>query len=322
MIIRPFRSTDADDLIRIATVSFANEYRARGETAEGFARQIRMVTRARMIPFKLLTALAGYKWEVFVAEVNGKVVGCGAYLGRDHMTLANLMVEPGYRRQGIGQALLEMRLTHLARQGYPFVTTTILANNHASLGNVAKQGFEVFDRYTILETTLPLALSGAKLEHSSLQARSLQSSDESEFKKLEAKIMSSVWQRIKGSSFQNYQLSLGERLINRFTGTQQWSRTFTKNEEIIGFLTGTTTASQATGTLARPLIDDDNLDQLPQMLHAAADWLTQLSKTRIRLIVPEKRSELLVKLTQQGWTQSETWMQFVKWFPHTIDQPT
>jgi ribosomal protein S18 acetylase RimI-like enzyme len=320
MIIRPFRSTDADDLIRIATVSFADEYRARGETAEGFARQIRMVTRGRMIPFTILTTLAGYKWKIFVAEINGNVVGCGAYLGREHMILANLMVEPGYRRQGIGQALLETRLTHLARQGYPFVTTTILADNHASLGNVAKQGFEVFDRYTILETSLPLASSDIKSE--SLRARSLRSNDESKFKVLETQVMSPTWQQIKGSSFQNYQLTLGEQLINRFTGTQHWSRIFTKDDEAIGFLTGTTTASQDAGTLTRPLINDDNLDQLPQMLHAAADWLTPLRKTRMRLVVPEKRTQILIKLTQQGWTQSQSWIQLVKWLPQTIDQPT
>lgn len=156
MNIRPFRYTDLDALSHIAEVSFAEEHTVRGETPESFARQVKMITRGRMIPFKVLAALAGYRWELFVAEADGKVVGCGGYVGRQHMELSNLMVHPQYRRRGIGQALLEKRLQRLAEKGYRFVTTTILASNQASLGNVNKQGFEVFDRYSILETPLPL----------------------------------------------------------------------------------------------------------------------------------------------------------------------
>lgn len=51
-----------------------------------------------------------------------------------------MMVHPQYRRQGIGQALLEKRLQNLVENGYPSVTTTILASNEASSGNVSKQG--------------------------------------------------------------------------------------------------------------------------------------------------------------------------------------
>ena len=87
-------SKDFNTLTRTANVSFAEEDTARGETPESFVQQVRMVTRGRMIPFKVLTALAGYKWEIFVAEVDGAVVGCGGFLGRKKMELANLMVHP------------------------------------------------------------------------------------------------------------------------------------------------------------------------------------------------------------------------------------
>jgi ribosomal protein S18 acetylase RimI-like enzyme len=106
LLIRPFRTTDVDALAEIAVLSFAEEYEARGQTADSFARQIRMATRGRMIPFKLFTRLAGYKWAIFVAEVNGRIVGCGGYLGRKQVELANLMVHPDYRRRGIGQVPL------------------------------------------------------------------------------------------------------------------------------------------------------------------------------------------------------------------------
>lgn len=82
MLIRPFQPEDIEPLTEIAKASFAEEYTARGETPESFVQQIRLVTRWRMISFKLLTAVAGYKWEIFVAEVDGEVVGCGGFLGK------------------------------------------------------------------------------------------------------------------------------------------------------------------------------------------------------------------------------------------------
>jgi N-acetylglutamate synthase-like GNAT family acetyltransferase len=99
-----------------------------------------------MIPFRIFTKLAGIHWALFIAEVDGQVIGCGGYQGSQQMELSNLMVHPHYRRRGIGQALLEKRLKTLAAQRFPLVTTTILASNQASLGNVIKQGFEIIDR--------------------------------------------------------------------------------------------------------------------------------------------------------------------------------
>ncbi len=197
MTIRLFRYTDLDALIHIAKASFAEEYVARGETPESFIRQAQIVTRGRMIPFKAITALAGIKWELFVAEVEGKIVGFGSYLGRKQMELANLMVHPDFRRRGIGQALLEKRLQHLAEKGYPFVTTTILASNQASLGNVKKQGFEVFDSFTILEASLPLHQNSEDAT-SNLIYRPVQASDEAKFKELEEQIANPNLMQIQG----------------------------------------------------------------------------------------------------------------------------
>jgi ribosomal protein S18 acetylase RimI-like enzyme len=157
--IRSFRHSDLDAIIEIAHLSFAEQQIARDSAPENFARQVRMVARGHVIPFKILTALVGYKWEILVAEMNGKVVGCAGYLGRRQMELANLMVHADYRRRGIGQSLLEKRLERVAQEGYTLAKTAILAPNQASLGNVGKQGFEVFGCFSIWESSLPLAQS-------------------------------------------------------------------------------------------------------------------------------------------------------------------
>ena len=115
--IRPLRPTDVPTLIELATVSFAEEYLAQGITAVSLARQIRLVTKGRLLPFRALTRLAGIYWEMWVAEDDGRIVGCGGFMGRQHMELGNLMVHPDWRRQGTGYSRFRRcRLLPLPRQ--------------------------------------------------------------------------------------------------------------------------------------------------------------------------------------------------------------
>jgi ribosomal protein S18 acetylase RimI-like enzyme len=102
--IRNFKCTDVDEFLRVSKLSFSEETLASGITPEDFEQETRRIFRWKMIPYRLLTALIGIKWEGFVAEKDGKVVGGGMYIGRNNrMSITNLMVDPEYRRQGIGR---------------------------------------------------------------------------------------------------------------------------------------------------------------------------------------------------------------------------
>jgi GNAT superfamily N-acetyltransferase len=312
MHIRPFHYSDLDQVIGIAKVSFADEQLARGGTPESFAHQIRLVARGRLFPFRILSALAGYKWEILVAEVDGIVVGCGAYLGRKQMELANLMVHPDYRRRGIGQALLEKRLDLLTKRGYPLVLTNILASNQASLGNVVKQGFEVYDRYSLWESSLPLKHDRFTAA-ASLTSRPVQAEDAAAFKRLEEQIVPPMWLQIQGSAAPNYFVSFGERLLERFTNTQTWVRVFFREDETVGFLSTGTSGDQSKGILSRPVVADENLVHLPAMLDEAAAWLMELGKTAVQMAVPDEREQLAAQLESAGWVKSQSWLRLVKW---------
>jgi ribosomal protein S18 acetylase RimI-like enzyme len=310
-IIRPFRIPDVDALAEIATLSFAEEYEARGQTSASFMQQIRRATRGRMIPFKIFSRLAGYKWAIFVAEVNGRIVGCGGYLGRKQMELANLMVHPDYRRRGIGQALLEKRLDHLTQAGFGHVTTTVLATNTASLGNLAKKGFEVFDQYTILEKPL-LASSNRTQPNPDLLTRPLKASDRPVFRSIETALATPDLLELEGSRVDHYFPSLGAQLLNRLTGGRFWTRTFLHQEAAIGFLLGITGSSQRLGTVGRPMVSDNHLPHLPAMLHEAEAWLITEGKDKIRISIPTARPHLRHMLEEQGWAETYTWIRLVK----------
>lgn len=312
IVIRPFRPTDLDILVHVATVSFAEEYTSRGITAEGFAQQVRMITKGHMIPFKLVTRLAGYTWEILVAELNGQVVGCGGYMGRKQMELVNLMVHPDYRRRGIGQALLEKRLHNLTLMGYPFVTATILDNNQASLGNVEKQGFEIFDRYTIFEVPLPFPDTATVITAKSL-SRPMRPADKPVFHELEAQTATPLWLEIEGTASDSYFLGFGDRLMNRFSNSQTWIRSWTTEGKVIGFSAARTTGSETKGGLARPIIADNNLQYLPVILCETANWLSQQGKTTMQVAVPDTRPAIQEILQNSGWTPLQTWVRQVKW---------
>lgn len=312
IVIRPFHPTDLDTLVHVATASFAEEYISRGTTAEGFAQQVRMITKGRMIPFKMVTRLAGYTWEILVAEVNGQVVGCGGYMGRKQMELVNLMVHPDYRRRGIGQALLEKRLHNLTLMGYPFVTVTILDNNQASLGNIEKQSFEIFDRYTIFEVPLPFPDTATVITAKSL-SRPIRPADKPIFHELEAQTATPLWLQIEKSAGDSYFLGFGDRLMNRFSNTQTQIRSWMAEGKVIGFSAARTTGSKTKGGLARPIIAENNLQYLPAMLCETADWLRQLGKTTMQVAVPDTRPAIQEFLQNSGWTPLQTWVRQVKW---------
>lgn len=312
LVIREFCYADLDALIDIAKTSFAEEYIANGQSPDSFVRQIRMVVSGQMIPFTLLSFLAGIQWKLYVAEVDGAVVGCSSYMGRKTMELANLMVHPEYRRRGIGQALLEKRLQHLKAKGYPFVKTTILATNEASLGNLHKQGFEVFDRYSVLE--MPLSLhNNIAGPINSLTSRQVRQSDIFTFKELEKEIANPAWLQIQGSAAPNYYLACRERLMQKFTNVQRWTRVFVKNKTVIGFLSASTSSNQTKGTLFRPVIAQENIEHLFPMLQEAAAWLQHLGKETMQIGIPDEREWLIEELLNNGWTKTLSWVQLVKW---------
>ena len=181
-----------DDFIRLSKISFAEETLAEGITPEDFEQETRRIFRWKMLPYRLLTALMGIKWEGFVAEKDGKVVGGGMYIGRNNrMSVTNLMVDPEYRRQGVGQALLARRLERLTERGFPFVMAQVLETNTASLQNLRKQNFEVFNQYSVYEQTLPLPESNDS-SIPSITIREISRSDRALFREIENKDYSSL----------------------------------------------------------------------------------------------------------------------------------
>ncbi|PWB50545.1 MAG: hypothetical protein C3F13_16465 [Anaerolineales bacterium] len=310
--IRNFNYTDVDDFIRISKLSFAGEWIAGGLTPEDFERETRRIFRWKMIPYRMLTTLMGIKWEGFVAEKDGKVVGGGMYIGRDkRMSVTNLMVDPEYRRQGVGQALLVRRLERIAQRGFPFAMAQVLETNTASLQNLKKQGFEVFNRYSVYEHTLPLP----KINGSSkpISAREINRADRVLFKEIENKSTPHPVLNVKGSAETQYFLSGWQKLYTRFTRYSRWIKAIVSSGETIGFLCAGFQDRQQKGLLIQPIVEKDCLDLIPSMLQMAGAWLEQSGRKSMVVEIPDQWIKTRDDLLENGWIKQFTWLELVRW---------
>ena len=319
--IRKFAHTDVDDFIRISRLSFAEESIAAGITPEDFEQETRRIFRWNMIPYQILTALIGVKWEGFVAEKNGKVVGGGMYMGRNNrMTITNLMVDPAYRRQGIGQALLIKRLERLSEFGFPYVTAQVLDKNTASLANLKKQDFKEFNRYSVYECRLPLPVF-KDLMIPPVMVRDINNSDRACFKEIEKRSTLPMVLYVNGSVETRYFLSAWQKIFVRYTRYSRWIKAFVSQGKTIGFLGAEFQRHQRKGSLLQPVVPDEDLQYLPAMIQKAGAWLDESGKASMLVEIPEQRTYIREYLLSNGWNEQYTWVELIKWLGERARQP-
>ena len=320
VIIRKFKHTDVDDFIRLSKLSFAEESIAAGITPEDFELETRRIFRWRMIPYKLLSHLMGIKWEGFVAEKDGKVVGGGMYMGRNNrMILTNLMVDPEFRRQGIGQALLLKRLERLSELGFPYVTTQVLDTNSASLANIKKQDFELFNQYSVYERNLPLPDREDPIVHP-LTVREINSSDKAAFREIEKRTTPAFVLQINGSAESRYFLSRWQKLYLRYTRYSKWIKAVVAEGETLGFLCADFHPQQRKGFLLQPVVSDEGLQYLPAMIRKVGAWLEESGKVSMVVEIPDQQTRIRDYLLDNGWSQQYTWLEFIKWLDERARQ--
>jgi len=320
VIIRKFKHTDVDDFLHLSRLSFAEESIAAGITPEDFELETRRIFRWKMIPYKLLSYLMGIKWEGFVAEKKGKVVGGGMYMGRNNrMVLTNLMVDPEFRRQGIGQALLQKRLERLSELGFPYVTTQVLDTNSASLANIKKQAFELFNQYSVYERNLPIPDREDPTVHP-ITVREITSSDKAAFRDIEKRTTPAFVLHINGSAESSYFLSGWQILYLHYARYSKWIKAVVAEGETLGFLCADFHPQQQKGFLLQPVVSEAGLPYLPTMIRKVGTWLEEAGKISMVVEIPDHETRIRDYLLENGWSHQYTWLEFIKWLDERARQ--
>jgi hypothetical protein len=237
---------------------------------------------------------------MIVAEVDGNVAGFVMVTGRDRVNMNTLMVDPQYRRYGIGVALVEETFQRCQALGYPFVSAEVLTTNLPSAKLCEKVGFEVYDTYTTYETPLPLSQPVRKGEQSAFVAT-------------ERTFVSAVDLHVRGSAIRFYFPSFYRLLVDHREHKQYQAWAVEKDGQRVGFQYLHSSLGNPKGTLTRPMLLDGHLDSLPSILVMAGDWFSELGKHTLRLESPADRPHLTENLFSWNWRPSVGWLCLVKW---------
>jgi ribosomal protein S18 acetylase RimI-like enzyme len=99
--------------------------------------------------------LSKAKSLVFIASIEGKIIGSIVILLRKHVANARiyiLNVHPEYRRIGVGSLLMEVTIKFLREKGYKKVTMETGINNQAAINLYISKGFivdKILEKYYI-----------------------------------------------------------------------------------------------------------------------------------------------------------------------------
>jgi ribosomal protein S18 acetylase RimI-like enzyme len=309
-LLRNFRNSDLDAVTRLAHLAFSDPHLQESGTPQALADRLRSLRRAHI---RLFSRLLRYRLEMIVAEVDGDVAGFIMATGRDHIDMNTLMVDPQYRRAGIGAALLEETFRRIHSWGYQFATAEVLVANQPSARLCEKLGLEVYDTCTTYQTRLPLSQPAEHSPKNWVTLRPVREGEQAGLAEIERKLVSPVELQVRGSATRLFFPSLYRRMVDYRDHKQYQAWVVEKDGQKMGFQYLHSNLGNSKGTLARPLLPDAQLNFLPSIVEMAGDWFTELGKDTLRLEVPADRPYLLDSLTAWSWQPSFGCLNLVKW---------
>lgn len=284
--IRDLRYEDLAQAIELQAKYFVEELTAAGVTPEQYRRRIRLMAWGRMIPFRLLMALARKRWGALAAEVEGRVVGMALHFGDQQIQeLSNIVVMPEFRRQGIATALTAERLRRLARIGCTTAYAVVYQGNEASLGSLRKHSFQTVYTSTEYDLALPLREGEYRSDHR-ITSRPLRSSDRPIIRDLTQRVFDPIVLEVLGPPESSFFRSPAWRVYERWMGRHHWLRVFERAGQPIGFAQAIIQRDATKGWLLQPLVLPADKDVLNAIYCEAAKWMSSHGVAVMRVTAP------------------------------------
>lgn len=147
---------DVGSVVRLIEEAFSGEL---NPTAQRTLRDLRWLSRTAWLigPFLWMTPfadlLSGFVWTEGRQVVGNVTLTRSQGGGPGCWVVSNLVVDPAYRRQGIGRALMEEALAHVRSRNGRRIILQVRADNRAAVHLYRDMGFVRVD--TLLEMHLP-----------------------------------------------------------------------------------------------------------------------------------------------------------------------
>jgi len=141
--VRELRKPDATQALRFLASEFPQEEAILGTRPEGLDAIVRRVFRWDTRLILGLLRLAGRPvFNFFVVEEENRIVGTTILSFESRAGyLSMVVIDPGYRRRGFAQALLERSRTEVAKTRRPYVALDVLAENAPARALYERMGY-------------------------------------------------------------------------------------------------------------------------------------------------------------------------------------
>jgi ribosomal protein S18 acetylase RimI-like enzyme len=147
VLIRDFRKSDLDDLLRLLPVCNAEEFEASGFDPDHVRGMVnRWFGWGGRFLFGLLRLFGKRPLKFLAAETDGKLVGTTIVEDRGKWSsISVVMVDPDFRRRGIATRLMTRALEYVRQRGKVRAVLGVLSTNVPAMDMYVKLGFRAFE---------------------------------------------------------------------------------------------------------------------------------------------------------------------------------
>jgi len=305
VLIRDFRKSDLDDLLRLLPVSNAEEFKVTGFDPDHTRDMInRLYGWAGRFLLGLLRLFGKQPMKFLVAEADGKLVGTTIVDDRGKAgSISVVMVHPDYRRRGIATKLMTSALEYIRRRKKVRAVLGVMSTNSAAIDLYVKLGFKTFEHAAYFVGELDSLRVSKDID--GVEVRPFRKGDLDEVYKLVVASEDPVRLRINDFSRKN----LRTPFLRRFFGlATQMKLVAVFDGRIVGYAEASYTTPNEVGRIGFIHVNAEGrlLGVEKMLVNAGRCEIEKGGVNRFRVVVPSTRQELMDAVKDLEFKEAST----------------
>jgi ribosomal protein S18 acetylase RimI-like enzyme len=305
VLIRDFRKSDLDDLLRLLPVCNAEEFEVTGFDPDHVRQMVnRWFGWGGRFLFGLLGLFGKRPLKFLVAEADGKLVGTTMVEDRGKLgSISVVMVDPDYRRKGIATTLMTYALKYIQQRRKVRASLGVLSTNAPAMDMYVKLGFRAFEHSVYLVGETGSFVGQEEVE--GVVIRPFRNDDLDEVYALVVASEDSV--RLKMYDFRKSNLKT--RFLARFFRMSKETKfVAVYNGGIVGYAEASYTTPAEVGRIGfiHANVEGKKLGVEKLLVNAARRVVKTAGVNRLRIIVPSTQPELVETVKALGFKEALT----------------
>jgi ribosomal-protein-alanine N-acetyltransferase len=299
VLIRDFRKSDLNDLLDVASQSFAEEFEVTGFDPDHVREMVDRMFGILGRLFLGFSKLFGKEpIKVFVAEVGNRIVGTTMVSNRRRVGyISTVMVHPTYRRRGIATKLMESALNYVQKKKSRAVLH-VMATNAPAKNLYTKLGFKKFENIIYFVGNIDSSLKPKNTTE--IQIRTFQKSDINEVYNLIKVSEDPNHLKVFDFSKSDLKTPLSERI---FSFSTEKKIVAIQDNRIVGYTKASYTTHKEAGHIGNVNVYPENRSSGIEraLINEAIGQIRQCGTKRILATVSTTRQELIETLANLGF---------------------